>query len=241
MRRATIPIIFVSVLALVLVTTTMIMKERTYVFESINDAQAMWNEEILFIVIEKSVAAQKTSRFLSKVSEWSRLVFPKPDFLPEDLIIFRIKEGEIDTKEEYKRVGLIGGIIPFGGQIYFSSGTLDPRDYPRLDRLENKRLIRVPREEAEAIVKSFELQSELIKREGWQRQNLYFTEGQRAYPVEQKGKKLTIVLSKSRHTRISRIELINEQTNEAQMIYELSGRLRGLDEEEARQLKAKPN
>ncbi len=237
MRKAATFAILGFVLALVFGMMAVIMRNRIAVVESIADAQALWNEERLFIVVQKRVAVQKANRLLRKLSEVSGTLFPQPRFLPEDLIVFQIESGKVERLEQ-RRIGRVGGAFPLNGTVHFLRGS-DPSDYPCVFRLTGSNVVRLQKHEAEAVVGSFQTESELVKREGWQKRDLYFTEGQAEYPVEQKRRKLKIVLSKSRQSGTVKIELVDEGAQATQTLLQLSSRSREVSAEEIRQLNAK--
>ena len=187
MKKTTIVVLIGCALALTFGTMALSMGTNPSVLENVTNAEAMWNDEKLLVIVQKRVAVLRTNWLLRRLSQLIGVVFPQPRFIPDDLIIFRIEGGKIE-RQEHLRVGKVGGIIPFEGHIYFLRGS-EPEDYPYLHRLVGKELVRVPREEAMLIVNSFELESELVKREGWQKLEFYFTEGRKQYAIEQGGTK----------------------------------------------------
>lgn len=226
-KRATVVIVCVSVF--IVLALLLAMENKTIVMESITDAQALWNNEKLLVIVQKRVAIQKTNRLFRNLSEVSGIAFPRPDVFLEDLIVFKI-ESDTARKIEQRQIGKVGTAFPLNGSIYFLRGS-DPSDYPCVFRMTGSNVYRLQRPEAEAVVGSFKFESELLKREGWEKRDLYFTEGQVEYPLEWQGLKKKILLSKSRASRTAKIELVDEVSMKARTIYELSSLPRELDEE----------
>lgn len=220
------------VLAVALVTMYAVLKSRTSVLEWFDDTQALWNDDTLFIAVQKGVAVQRTNWLLRKLYGVSGIVFPKPRTLPDDIIVFRIESGKA-VKFEHRQVGRFGGLMPYKGETYLSRGS-HPDGYPSYHRLVGTNLVRVAREEAMEMRNSAGLRSDLIKREGWQHMDLYFTEGTRDYLIEQKRGKMKIVLSEPRAGGFTKLELVDEVSKVTQVLCEFSRRPRDLNEAELR-------
>jgi hypothetical protein len=230
MKRLIICVTLGLVLSVALVTMYAVLKRRTSALEWFVDAQALWNDDTLFIAVQKGVAVQRTNWLLRKLSGASGIVFPKPRRLPDDVIVFRIESGKA-VRFEHRQVGRFGGLMPYKGETYLSRGS-NPDGYPSYHRLVGTNLVRVAREEAVEMRNSYKLHSDLVKREGWQHADLNFTEGTRDYSVEQKRGKMKIVLSEPRAGGFRKIELVNEVSKVTQVLCEFSRRPRDLNEAE---------
>jgi hypothetical protein len=219
---------------LVLLVLAAGMSRQTFLLGSVADAQALWNDEKLFVVVQKRVAVLRTSGLVYKLAQVSGIPYPLPRALPEDLMVVQVQNGEI-RRTEFPRVGRVGNIFPHGGRIYFLRGS-EAKDYPALHQLLEGKLEPVSREEAERIMASFQLETELLQREGWQKRDLYFTEGPAGYPIQQGAQTLKLMLTQTRKTGVVKIELVDEQTKAAQALYELSNQRRKISEADYRKL-----
>ena len=227
-------IVIGGLIVLGFVVLAVVMTRQTFMLESVADAQALWNDDKLLVVVQKRVAVLRTYWLLHKLARVSGISFPLPHTFPEDLIIIQVQNGE-NHKQEYPSVGRMGNAFPYSGVVYFLRGS-DTNDYPALHQLADGKLVRVPREEAESIVRTFQLESELVKREGWQKRDLYFTEGQSVYPIRQGSKETKLVLTQTRKTGTVKIELADEQTKAGSTLFELSNHRREITEDEFRKL-----
>ncbi len=227
-------VILSATAALLLVMLLTAMRTKTLVLESVADAQALWDEERLFVVLQKGVAVQRTSWLMRKVSHASGILFPRPRLLPETLMVFALRDGKLE-RFEYPNVGALGSAFPLGNDLYFQRGSA-PADYPCVFHWTEKKVIRIERGEAEKIAEAFQTEDDLLKREGWQKRDLYFTDGQRNYPIQQGHRTMRIVLSKAPQRGTTTIELVNEETNTTNILYAASSRPREIGAEELRTL-----
>lgn len=192
---------------------------QTYVLESMADAQALWNENELVVVVQKRKAMLQTSWLRHKVAQVSGVAYPKPRMLPEDLVVIRVRKGEIQ-RQDFPGVGRVGNALPHDGHLYFLRGT-EAGDYPNLHLLDRGKLVRVPQGEAKEFVAGFKLESELLTQEGWHKRDLYFTDGRVSFPLEQASARRVLTLIQDRRAGVVRIELLDSQSQETKSLYEL--------------------
>ena len=208
--------------------------------ESGGNVQALWNENKLYITIEKrTVVQENTCVALRLFSGVMGTHIPRLRGFPNDLIILQITDTGTE-KREYRQIGRVRGIFPVGEAIYFMRGS-DPEDYPHLSRLTKDGVNRVPKDEALKILGLFKLESEFIERQGWHKLDIEFREGVREYPIQMSTNTLTLVLSAFRSTGLSRMELKDEKTELPRTLFEQSNRPRQIKNAEIRQMEEKPD
>ena len=198
------------VVATMLLVTVAVLKEKILVLESVNDVQMLWNDGKLVLVVQRRMAVQRTNWLLRKLSQLTGITFPRPTLRPEDLIVFRVEDGNVE-KLNLKDTGNVGGVFPLGDRLYFLRGS-NPSDYPYLHQLDGDQLVRVPKAEAESVVNSFKLESDILRREGWQKRDLYFTEGRVEYPMVLKGRMMNVVLSQHHQSGGSSVWVLSKFT-----------------------------
>jgi len=209
-----------AAVGLFILLVVLAMRSQTLVIEGVPFAQALWNEDQLLVVVQKEEAEMEMSWLRRQLARVSGLFLPLPKRLPATVTLFRIR-AEGSNRLDYPRFGLVGGAFPYEGQIYFLRGS-DTVDYPLMHQLVNDDLAGVPRDRALQIVSSFDLTSELLAREGWKEHTLYFTEGERTYPIQQGSRQFRLVLTQKHKAGLLKIELIDEERNSEQLLYELS-------------------
>ena len=228
--------IFIAVIAIIVLV--ILVMPQSFRRESVRDVQALWNEDKLYITIEKhTVVQQQTCVALRLFSGLMGTHIPRLRVFPDDLIIIQVTGNRIENRE-YRQIGRVGGIFPVSQDIYFMKGS-DPVDYPYLSQLTQDGVKRVPKEEALKIIGLFKLQSEFIERQGWHKLDIDFREGVKEYPIQMNTNSLTLVLSAFRSTGLSKMELKDERVEPPRTLFQQSGRARQIKSAEIRQLESK--
>ena len=227
--------IFIGATIVVLV---ILLFPQSFRKESVGNVQALWNENKLYITIEKrTVVQENTCVALRLFSGVMGTHIPRLRAFPNDLTIINITSNGV-KKSDYHQIGRVGGIFPVGEDIYFMRGS-DPVDYPYLSRLTQNGVKRVAKDEALKIIGLFKLESEFIERQGWHKLDLDFREGIKEYPIQMNTNNLTLVLSAFRSTGLSKIELKDERAGPPRTLFEQSSRPRQIKNAEIRQLESK--
>lgn len=221
-----------------IITLVILLMPQSFQKESVRDVQALWNENKLYITIEKHTVVQKnTCVALRLFSGLTGTHIPHPRIFPDDLIVFQITGNEVE-KCEYRQIGRVGGIFPVGEDIYLMRGS-GPEDYPHLSHLTKDGVNRVPKDEALKILGLFKLESEFIERQGWHKLDLDFREGVSEHPIQINTNNLTLVLTAFRSSGLSKMELKGGATGSSRILFEQSSRPRQIKNAEIRQLESK--
>jgi hypothetical protein len=210
------------------------LRRQTFMLESIADTQALWNEDELFVVVQRQVSVLRTTWLVRQITGSLGIAYPLPRDMPEDLIVIEIRDGQM-RRQEFSRVGRIGNAFPHEGSLCFLRGT-QAGDYPNLHRLDEGKLVRVPKADATSIVQSVGLESEWIKRQGWHKSDLYFTSGRAVCSVQLGTNLSELVLTHDRRSGAMKIELCDPVTQAGPALFELVSQRRRISENEYQEL-----
>jgi hypothetical protein len=210
------------------------LRPRTFVLESVADAQALWNEDEFFLVVQRQTSVLRTTWLGHQAAGTLGMAYPLPQDISTDLIIIKVRDGQVH-RGDYPRAGWVGSAFPYGGSLLFLRGT-QADDYPNLHRLDQDKLTRVPMTDATSIVQSVGLESEWIKRQGWHKCDLYFNSGQATYPVQQGTNVSDLTVTHDRRSGAMKIELWDPVTKAGPVLFELVSQPRRISEDQYQEL-----
>lgn len=152
MKRARVIVIILLVMLLAL----WLARTRTYCREVLHDTQLLWNDEELYIVVQRKTVAMR-ARNLAVLAHGVGA-----EITSEDLVVFHITENGV-AEYEMLGFGLGGSANPFSGQLHFGRGGNPPREWQWTGRC----FAELSTQETLKVRSSYQMLDDLFEQEGW--------------------------------------------------------------------------
>ena len=173
-------IIFLAITTLV---SVWLFSPEYYVINYLhNGVFILESDQEAYIIVQRGTSVAKVNRLRAWTQTFLQAV-PQPVRARKDLAVFHLGEEGL-SKYISEDFGFGGSPFPYNGKLHWGRGVKDSQNWPAIWEFTGKSFVRLAKNDANEIRRSFPLESTLVRREGWRRNELEISTGESSIPIK---------------------------------------------------------